>query len=229
MQSKFIYLQHAVQSERDKQVKIGPSTAGSQCDRCVWRALGATTPSESGPYWLGAAVGTGVHMYLAEMSARAGETEETVLIERKLVIGELEGYGTIKGSVDRFDIPEGVVRDWKSMYRKDLKALLAVYENNLQPVEGEPHTHVKMRHKVLNYYGQAHLYGLGLENEGFEVNSIALEFFCRDGVGDNDVNVLDWEYDPKYARALWARLEHIWENMGDTYAAHPECFPCGME
>lgn len=229
MRSKFIELQHATKSERDRQVKIGPSTAGSTCDRCVWRALSATSPSESGPYWLGAAIGTGVHMYLAEMSARAGETEETVLIERKVTIGELEGYGTIKGSIDRFDIHEGIVRDWKGMYRKDKKALREVYANDLQPVEGEPQTHKKMRNKLLGYYGQAHLYGLGLENEGFVVNDIAIEFFCRDGVGDDDITVVGLEYDPKFARAMWRRLEHIWTHMDDEYESHPECFPCGME
>ena len=213
-------------SERDRQVLAGPSVLGSACNRCVWRALSKTEDSwVQSPYWLGAVIGTAVHL-LAETKIKA--TRPDLVAEPKIVIGELEGYGTIKGSTDCYQSRTLTLFDWKGTKRKDKPSLLAAYAN-MAPVEGEPGTHKKARLKLRNYVGQLHLYGLGMIKAGGTVEKLRIEFFCRDGVGDDDIIVMEFDYDLDFAQALWNRIEYIWNHMDEEYEAQPHCFPCEME
>lgn len=228
---------HLIHSERAKYSKpgrkpsVGPSILGSECDKCVWRALDAVlnrrvVDPDTSPYWLGAELGTAFHDRLEALSA-IHDAPGTVLTEHKLVVGEV-GDLEIRGKIDRFEIESGRIVDYKGSTRKDKPALLASYEHELEEYEGEPGTHKKMRHKLRNYLGQLHMYGPALIEAGYEVNEVVLEFFMRDGSGDGDIYVLDFEYNPDFAEALWSRVREIAGNLDAEYESHPECFPCSM-
>src|SRR5690625_4218415 len=78
---------------RDLQKKIGASQFSSLCARCVALDLVAPEPDEefeAGRYWLGATIGTGVHAVIEDMIP---EVLSDPIIERKVFIGHLEGYG----------------------------------------------------------------------------------------------------------------------------------------
>lgn len=209
-------------SERDKQSKAGPSSLGSCCDRCVQRAL-RNEPQPLTQYWLGAAIGTAVHAMAEKNGIRRGDPN--ALLEVKVEVGDVPGYGIIKGSVDRFEIDTGTVRDYKGTTRKDKPSLLAAYDH-MTPQEKEPNTHKKARLKLRNYVGQMSLYGLALSRMGYEVSSLVLEFFCRDGSGDDDIFELEFDYDPAFAQAVWDRVVYIWTHMDEDYKAQPHCWPC---
>lgn len=207
-------------TKRDKQALAGPSSLGSACDACVARALKGEPEGEH-TYWLGAVYGTAVHALAEE---RVPLLRPNALSEVNLHIGNLEGYGEIRGTVDFYE--DRVVRDWKGTMRKTRPGLLKAYEAPL-PVEGEPMTVKEARVTVRGYVGQMHLYARALVAEGYPVDKVALEFFCRDGSSDEDIFVLEFDYDPEFADAVWNRVVYIWENLYDQeWATDAYCASC---
>jgi hypothetical protein len=204
---------------RDKQRLAGPSSLASPCDACVAKAL-KNLPQPENDYWLGAVIGTAVHN-LVESRAPEG-----ALSEVNLHIGDIPGYGEIRGTVDFY--MDGVVRDWKGTTRKKRPGLEKGYLNP-QPVEGEPLTAMEGRFKIRGYVGQMHLYARALVELGYPVEKVVLEFFCRDGVTDSDIFQMEFDYDPEFAQAVWDRVIYIWENLNDVkWGSDPMCYPCSM-
>lgn len=206
-------------TDRDRQVNAGPSSLATPCNACVAKALRNEAEPEERPYWLKAVIGTAVHALVESRLSSA-------VSEIKLSIGHLEGYGEIKGTVDYFDEPD--LRDWKGTDRKKRPGLQKAYDHPA-PEEGEANTTRASRFKLRGYVGQMHLYGRALVAQGKTVETLTLEFFCRDGVGDDDIFVFQYDYNQEYADAIWARVEYIWEHLYDEeWSSDPDCFPCGV-
>lgn len=202
-------------TERDEQTKIGPSSIGDPCDYCVAHKLLAHKQKQN-KYWLGAVLGTSMHALLEDRANNADTDESRFgglrggFTEGKVVIGNLEGYGIIKGSIDLY-IDNRII-DYKSSKRDKV----ARYK-----LDGVPN----------QYIIQQSLYAWGLTKEGYDVRRLALAFVNRDGVGDSDVWVYSWDYDEQVAVDAWARLEKIWNFIQDggdveTLESDAHCYYC---
>ena len=91
------------ESARDKQKLIGASDFSDPCDLHLSYKLRGLTEGVS-KYWLGAKVGTAIHGLLEDAIEKADTREfpelKSVQVEKSIVLGELEGYGTIKSKPD---------------------------------------------------------------------------------------------------------------------------------
>lgn len=204
---------------RGKQTLAGPSSLGSACDACVAHALSNT--DEGDPYyWLGATIGTAVH----EMLDRRARRHRNVLREHKVTIGDIPGYGTIKGSTDRFEIKTGTVRDFKTTLKKHVPSLKNAYRGDLETLVAME-ADVKLR----GYLGQGHMYGKALVEEGYDVKFIALDFICRDGSTDEDIFEFVYPYSQEFADAVWERVLYIHANLTtETFHSNPHCIGCAL-
>lgn len=214
------------QTERDQQIKVGASNFSTLCTHCLARDLLATVSGESGPFWLGAWLGTAMHNRL---DADAQVHRPTWVPEQKLVLGDLPGYGTIKSTTDLY-VPEILtVVDYKSSKRDKLKHIKIALEDPESEWEG---TAVKeARFKTGGYLNQLMSYGRGVVLTGREVEWVSLVFVCRDGTGDGDVWAHTVRYDPERAEAIWDRLVRLWAwlqegHTPDELSSHPHCYAC---
>lgn len=101
-------------TDRDQQYKVGASNFSTLCTRCLADDLLRTKPDimqEHNPWWLGAVIGTATHALLEER----GQGLPGILTERKIVLGELPGYGVIKSTMDLYHEPSGTVGDYKGL------------------------------------------------------------------------------------------------------------------
>jgi len=223
-------------TERDKQSKIGPSTIGSPCNKCIAEALhrpvNDTAPSRQ-QYWAGAAIGTAVHLYLEH---RAPLFFPELITEKKVKIGELLGYGWISGTADGvlppndsfYPVDVWTMLDWKTTQREKLTWIrqAALYA----PEPGENKKLQEARFKLESYFGQTHLYAYGMVQAGVPVESILISFIARDAKTEDDFFEVTLDYDEEYALAVWDRLVYIWENLDtETWRGHPSCFTHGKE
>ena len=213
------------QTDRDRQTLAGPSSLGSACDACVAYAL-SNPEQEENYYWLGATIGTAIHLLLEK---RAKGTPN-VRLESKVVVGEIPGYGTIRGSMDRYETRARILRDWKTTLKKSVPSLKKAYEFP-EPQPGEPLTLKEARLKLRGYVGQEHLYALALHRAGLKPRTLVIEFICRDGSSDEDIFVFDWPFDLAFAELLWARVMYVYENLNNpkvTFASDPFCTACAL-
>lgn len=156
-----------VNQPRSQQKLIGPSEIGTDCLRCLARKLAGIQklPPEtvSDVPWL-PAIGTAVHALLEEFfhAANEGLEEPRWLIEQKLDIGNIGG-NLITGSCDLFDTVTNTVIDHKIVGETKLRSV---------PRHGPGDT----------YRIQAHLYGYGWVNKGYNVETVAVKFYPRNNV-----------------------------------------------
>lgn len=157
-------LDYGTSRPRNLQISLGPSSAGDPCDRklvglMTGIASGAT--ADSNP-WL-AMVGTAVHAMLADMLEMKNDisdgsfTPRDWLIEQKL---DIHPPSVPEGSVDWFHIPSGTVGDWKIVGKSTLDS-------------------VKQGGPSEMYRIQAHIYGYGIAQLGYQVNKIMICFLPR--------------------------------------------------
>jgi hypothetical protein len=100
-------------TERDLQVKIGASNLAQPCARCLADALLASRDDQDRPYWLGAVLGTATHNYL---ESRIKSMHPEMEPERRVVLGEIPGYGVVKSTTDLYiGEPHFQVVDWKGL------------------------------------------------------------------------------------------------------------------
>ena len=191
------------QSDRDKQRRIGPSGIGNPCPRCLARALlGEEDDREFSMYpWLG----TAIHYFMEHNTFPDAEHE------MKLYVGEVEGYGAIKGTTDIYWAEEGIVGDWK---------IVGLKKSKEYRVKGPP----------AQYRYQAMLYARGCELAGKVVESIAIVFIPRDSGNVNDIYVYEEEYQPEMAEAALARAGVIYKMaLKDGWESLPsdsDCWQC---
>lgn len=218
-------------TERDRQVKVGASNISNPCSRCLGDDLARSLsgePYEPEPqqYWLGAAIGTAIHERLETLIR---ERRPEWLSERKVVLGSLEQYGVVKSTLDLYQPERKRVVDFKSTNRDKLKAMKEALTT--EPTEYDTTKVVEARHKGKGYLFQLMLYARAMQDAGYEVETIAILFICRDGLSDADLWSHEVPYDRALADAAWDRLTRMWEWLrsgGDpaTLTSHPQCYYC---
>ena len=201
---------------RSRQTKVGPSDIGDACDRCLaykmaLRLPGAQPKRDEGG--LKAFFGTGLHRVMEERLQEVAMGEKTglkILSESKFDIGEIPGYGIIRGTTDALLYTS--IFDWKTTDRPKL----AKYRT-----KGVPQ----------NYRYQMHMYGLGAHLAGHTVEWCNLIFFPRDSNDWRDI----WQYvepfNPDMARRAMRRAETIWNDWVLTgrmaeLASADDCWTC---
>jgi hypothetical protein len=187
-----IILWNEREAPRSRQVAVGPSELGTECDRrLAYRIAGAKpTNTETDPW--PSIVGTSIHSWL-----------DTAINKYQSVKGDL-GYLTetrvypdplVKGRSDLFNTRTGTVIDHKTSgpdgMRKIRKGII-------------PH----------GYRVQIQVYGLGHERAGREVREVALVFYPRSGWLD-DCYVWVEPYDRKVAQAALARMYELADKLMD--------------
>jgi hypothetical protein len=187
-----IILWNEREAPRSRQVAVGPSELGTECDRrLAYRIAGAKPVNTETDPWP-SIVGTSIHSWL-----------DTAINRYQNVKGDL-GYLTetrvypdplVKGRSDLFNTHTGMVIDHKSagvdVMRKIKKGII-------------PNS----------YRVQIQVYGLGHKRAGREVNEVALVFYPRSGwLGDVEV----WleKYDEKVALDALARMYELADKLMD--------------
>ena len=214
----------AVPSERDKQRTIGASSFGSACDYCVAQDL--VNGGGENEYALATSIGTAIHSHLEMLEA---EHIPGAIIEKKITLGELDGYAKITSKPDLYVPSANWLVDLKTTQLKKLKDYRKAY--NTEEAEHEFATLTAARFTMHKYLGQLMSYGRGLVLEGYEVERMTMVFIPRDGKKLSDIEAFDFWYDQGYADRVWERLEALWQYIaegGDVtqLTSAPGCFPC---
>lgn len=115
-----------LRTDRDKQVTIGPSELGG-CPYCLAQRMYLKLHPKNNlatlnPYWMGSWIGTAVHEHMESIekdnnlnaSHYSLKPLEDALIETKVDIFEVPGYGWIRGSIDLLLTDLRIV-DWKGL------------------------------------------------------------------------------------------------------------------
>ena len=188
---------------RDKQRNIGPSELGNPCPKCVGRALAGERAQQS--FSLYPWIGTAGHYYLEDHVFPDAEHE------LKLLVGEIEGYGEIRGTTDMYRPDAKDVVDWKFVGLKKLKT----YRINGAPTQ---------------YRYQAMLYGRGCELSGREVETVRIAFIPRDSGDVRDIWVHEEAYQPEMAERALERgkfiFDYVQENGWDSLESDDDCYVC---
>ena len=213
------------ESERDKQRKVGASQISDPCTRHLAHAL-VRTEEPPVKYWMGGKIGTAIHSFIeSAISTSSDSIFSNAIVERKIVLGDVEGYGTVSSKPDLVLADYRLLVDWKTTSRKKIKAL----QNYVDGIKLDGAS----EYTVKKYLGQANLYAWGLNQAGTVIEDIALVFINRDGTYENDIYVLPTKYDESFAVALWDRLVSIWKSLEsgahpNEFEPHPECFKCSV-
>lgn len=181
---------------RSQQRRIGPSEMGVPCDRRIgYRLAGAETVNDRGVAWK-PYIGTSVHEQMATMMAatevdrwNAGAESERWKVEERVSVGQI-GDTEITGSCDLFDVQHGAVWDWKFTTRNQIRE------------------HYRPHGPGDQYRIQAHLYGHGFARAGYDVRTVGVIFFTRDGEF-TDRHVWHEQYDEQIAIDALARCSSI--------------------
>jgi hypothetical protein len=214
-------------SDRDQQVTVGPSSLGNLCTYCLAHEMLATEASVLGKYWLGARIGTAIHLDLEQQVKKyRPETEP----EQRVTIGNVKGYGVIKGTADWFVEPD--VRDFKTTTQDKLRFIKRAIAE--PPDQFELSKVTEARFKVEGYWNQAHLYAYGLAQTGRRVETCTLIFICRDGKTDDDIWSHSIPYERERAEKVLDRASRLWEYL--SHGGDPEelssragCYTCTVE
>ena len=218
-------------SERDKQRKVGPSELGDLCERCLAeKLLGIHQDEKTHP--LAPMIGTAFDLYLENVIGLKDYLKET-----KVTVGTIEGYGDIHGTADGFDTETGHVVDYKVLSKKKIKAFSSAtfLDEERNP---EFYSDSMTEGQLKKYYYQMMLYGLGLENAGYEVNHVSLVLFPRDCTVESVMaasHELCFKYNRKAALAVLERANQIFkwanenrDNLGEL-GSHPGCYYCAFK
>jgi hypothetical protein len=182
---------------RSKQIMIGPSEIGDDCERRIaYRLLGTEAINYARDPWA-AIVGTAVHWWLQkavdEYPFNGGHMSPTLGgiwwdTEMRVWVNEF-----ISGSTDVYDNRKTRVIDWKTASTDRLQKYR---------VQGPPREYVK----------QVNLYGLGHENAGRQVKDVALVFLPRAGTLSG---IYVWRdiYRREVAERALARMEGIGDKL----------------
>lgn len=155
---------------RSQQTRIGPSELGVPCDRRIgYHLAGVPKVNDRGPAWK-PYVGTAVHEQMATLMAKAevGRWDDEAvdsprwMVEQRVTVGRI-GAVEITGSCDLFDAHHGAVWDWKFTTRNQIRE------------------HYRPHGPGEQYRAQAHLYGRGFASQGYDVRTVGVVFFTRDG------------------------------------------------
>lgn len=146
----------AVTGTRAKQIAIGASEIGWECDRRIaYRLCNTGASNHSDPMRL--IVGTGVHLWLAERLRDLNGGSGRFLIEYDCVYRDIPGHGDLYDRFTRTAI------DWKTTSKTRIKEMVRT---------GEP---------VMQYQVQIQHNAAALLDQGEDPARVALIFLARDG------------------------------------------------
>ena len=219
-------------TERDKQTRIGVSEIGDDCERCIAdKLLGIPHESGSAGTPLAPFLGTAFHAFAESRT----KNETNVLVEQRVEVCDLEDYGRISGSVDRFDIAAATVLDWKLLSRKKISTFRkSIKWDSELPQFANTIAGAQFR----KYYIQIMLYGYGLTQLGHEVahcSIVALPRDCSIEIVPDSICEFSFPWRQDVAFAAIERLQNIWERARshdggvDSLQSSPLCWYCSHE
>ena len=195
--------------------------------------MGIKRPSENEKTPIAPLLGTAFHL-LCEKRSRDMEREAEVLVEQPVHVGDVGGYGPIKGTLDRFDIEAGEVMDWKLVSLKKRDAFKRLYRK-AQRDGFDDIVEDYGAAQFLQYYIQLCLYGKGMEDQGYDVNNVTLLLLPRDAtihVVESELTALSMPYDRDLAIYALGRAGLIYKKAKESddlitaLDSAPECFYC---
>ena len=195
--------------------------------------MGFERPGENDKTPIAPLLGTAFHM-LCEKRSHDLEWDAEVLVEQPVHVGDVGGYGPIKGTLDRFDIAAAEVMDWKlvSLKKRD------VFQRLYQKATRDGFDSIVEDYgaaQFLQYYVQLCLYGKGMEDQGYEVGTVTLLLLPRDAtvhVVESELTALSMLYDRGLAIYALGRAGLIYKRAKESddlitaLDSAPECFYC---
>ena len=174
------------QNPRSKQVKIGPSEIGDQCDRRIGYRIAQVPHCNTDFDPWPAIVGTAVHSWLdkAVQDWMVDQADPAWSTETTLSMSEF-----VEGHSDLYSHAFQAVIDWKGAGPDVMRRVRK---------DGPP----------IGYMIQTHIYGYGFEQKGWPVKKVALAFLPRAG-WLKDMYVWSVDYDRSVAQAALTRLYGI--------------------
>ncbi len=222
------------ETERDKQRLVGASNLSNPCTRCLAQDMAGMLHDDlevapRGNYYLGAVIGTAIHALLEE---RADEDRGINLLpEHRVIIGEIPGYGVLKSTSDLYVKDLAASVDYKTTTREKLGKYRTAVQ--LPPTDLDTEVIVKSRLTLQQYDVQLNLYGKGMEDAGFPVETVNIVFICRDAKTEADVWVYSQPYRREIAERALTRAKKIWDALVsgkelDTFKSHHLCYRCNV-
>ena len=182
-------LEHAIcNHERSLQTTIGPSSLGAECDRCLITELAGLKEPETVAPWL-PTIGNAIHDWAEYQILKHLMTtgSDRYITEGRVTVGTVGGQ-EISGSSDLFDTWTGTVVYYKLV--------------------GTTSLNQTRRHgPKLTYQRQAHIYGKGWQDKGFDVRSVAVWFLPRNGFTIDAGHLWQEPYDRAIAEQAIARAD----------------------
>lgn len=160
-----VIINSIVNQPRSLQKRIGPSEMGVECRRAVLHKLNGDPEPPRGSVPWKPTIGTAVHDYLERAFTSASAKDDAQrgrwLTEERVNVGEIAGK-MIDGSTDLFDTFGHAVMDHKIVGKSTL-------------------TKYRAHGPSEQYRQQAHLYGKGWADDGFQVKLVMICFLPREG------------------------------------------------
>lgn len=180
-------------------------------------------------YVMGAKIGTAIHLWLEEEI----KATDWGVPETKVIVGEIKGYGVIKSTSDLYVPDLKAIVDHKTSTIEKLSVYKSLEQMGMleEAPAIEPDTYRKGRKTVKRYLVQGNMYGLGVENRGDPVSTVALNFIPRDAKKVSDMWVHEVDYSRETALRALARGQKIWDAMvagkqWDTFKSDDDCYVC---
>lgn len=220
-------------TDRDRQRHVGPSEIGEVCERCLADKIRGTYEDKREGTPLAPLLGTAFHLLAQQRLSNSPEGRAgLLLVEKRVSVAAVDGYGEIRGTVDLFDTAHGEVIDWKVLSKSRMAGVSSVVHNRL---DGSV---LMDRSKTIwetawKYYAQMMLYGYALERDGYEVRQASLLMIPRDASTDvlpGCARTLVFQYRRAVAEAVLGRFSELVARVrneaGEGYESSPGCYRC---
>lgn len=181
-----------VNHPRSQQTAIGPSEMGQECRRAILHRLNGDRPPRRADVPWKPTIGTAGHNWLEDVfntvSAETGSQPGRYLTEETVTVGTV-GFQEIDGSTDLYDTWGKTVIDHKFVGKSTLQKYRA-------------------HGPSAQYRGQAHLYGKGWSDDGWQVDMVMIAFLPREGEL-TDTYLWSEPYNPRLAWEVLQRTEQL--------------------
>lgn len=193
------------ESDRDKQRLVGPSSLAG-CAYCLGLDMLGEKEQSFGWY---PRLGTAFHYWAEHHNTIPG-----AITEQKVTVGEIEGYGIIKGTMDLYLPHRSTIVDYKLVGKNTRQTAM---------VDGPS----------LQYRGQQHLYCKGAIAAGYKVKKFAIAYVPRDSASLKDMFVYTENYSPRFAQKVLDRAQQVWNYSSsgrvEELPSSEECYKCNRE
>jgi hypothetical protein len=193
------------ESDRDKQRLVGPSALGG-CPYCLGLDMLGEKEQSFGWY---PRLGTAFHYWAEHHCNIPG-----AITEQKVTVGEIPGYGIIKGTLDLYLPHRKTIVDYKLVGKNTRQTAM---------IDGPS----------MQYRGQQMCYGKGAIAAGYEVEQIAIAYVPRDSATLKDLYVHVEPYNPKLAEGVLDRAAKVWKYASsgrvEELPSDTDCYQCIRE